>query len=575
MKKKLFDKSGANDVNKTLRRLSHKKDTPKIIFLLLLALYIATSVALRKVASDHSMVFLLGARMPMQAFAGVYSSISNVCLILLAVLFGRVGFITSIVILMAQFPMLAAGMLARHNYTTIPGAFSNLLALVAVTVVYINHARVHKYQRRILTQAITDRLTGLPNRFACMELIESYVTRRVKFAVVSVDLNNFKGINDTMGHETGDKALIEIAKRWTDLIDARITDTNDFVARLSGDDFFIVISGYRTRGDIVNTISRFKSELERKITIDDCDYYMGAGFGYAEFPDDADSASSILACASAAMHEVKRRGGVNDIIHYMASHVHGGKTLEIERKIRSALDQNLVHFQLQPQYDMDKKLRGFEALARMRDSEGNLVSPLDFIPVAEELGLVDRVDVCVFKKAAKFIADIIKEKGAGLTLCVNVSVRHLMKNNFIDELRSVLAESGLAPNNLEIEITESIMIDSADKALACIKQVKAMGVKVAIDDFGTGYSSLSYLNKFPADMLKIDKSFIDVMNSSESSKQYVATIISIGHILNLKVISEGVETEDQLDTLRQIGCDYVQGYIWGRPLDPQDAAALV
>ena len=575
MRKKRFDQGGANDVNKTLRRLSHKKDTPKIIFLLLLALYIVTSVALRKVASDHSMVFLLGARMPMQAFAGVYSSLSNVCLILLAVLFGRVGFITSIVILMAQFPMLAAGMLARHNYTTIPGAFSNLLALVAVTVVYINHARVHKYQRRILTQAITDRLTGLPNRFACMELIESYVTRKVKFAVVSVDLNNFKGINDTMGHETGDKALIEIAKRWTALIDARITDTNDFVARLSGDDFFIVISGYRTRGDIVNTINRFKSELERKITIDDCDYYMGAGFGYAEFPDDADSASSILACASAAMHEVKRRGGVNDIIHYMASHVHGGKTLEIERKIRSALDQNLIHFQLQPQYDMDKKLRGFEALARMRDSEGNLVSPVDFIPVAEELGLVDRVDVCVFKKAAKFIADIIKEKGAGLTLCVNVSVRHLMKNNFIDELREVLAESGLAPNNLEIEITESIMIDSADKALACIKQVKAMGVKVAIDDFGTGYSSLSYLNKFPADMLKIDKSFIDVMNSSESSKQYVATIISIGHILNLKVISEGVETEDQLDTLRQIGCDYVQGYIWGRPLDPQDAAALV
>jgi EAL domain-containing protein (putative c-di-GMP-specific phosphodiesterase class I) len=200
---------------------------------------------------------------------------------------------------------------------------------------------------------------------------------------------------------------------------------------------------------------------------------------------------------------------------------------------------------------------------------------LDFIPVAEELGLVDKVDVCVFKKAAKFIAYIIKEKGANLTLCVNVSVRHLMKNNFIDELREVLAESGLAPDNLEIEITESIMIDSADKALACIKQVKAMGDKVAIDDFGTGYSSLSYLNKFPADMLKIDKSFIDVMNSSESSKQYVATIISIGHILNLKVISEGVETEDQLDTLRQIGCDYVQGYIWGRPLDPQDAAALV
>ncbi len=170
---------------------------------------------------------------------------------------------------------------------------------------------------------------------------------------------------------------------------------------------------------------------------------------------------------------------------------------------------------------------------------------------------------------------MIRAREADIVLSMNVSVRHLMKNDFIDELREIIASCSVPARNLEIEITESIMIDSAEKALDRIRQVKAMGIKVAIDDFGTGYSSLSYLNKFPADMLKIDKSFIDVMNTSESSKQYVATIISIGHILNLKVISEGVETEDQLETLKNVGCDYIQGFIWGRPLPPEEAARLV
>jgi EAL domain-containing protein (putative c-di-GMP-specific phosphodiesterase class I) len=224
---------------------------------------------------------------------------------------------------------------------------------------------------------------------------------------------------------------------------------------------------------------------------------------------------------------------------------------------------------------MKKNLRGFEALARMKDADGNAISPVDFIPAAERVGLIDKVDATVFRKAAAFVGKLIRAREADIVLSMNVSVRHLMKNDFIDELREMIASCSVPARNLEIEITESIMIDSAEKALDRIKQVKAMGIKVAIDDFGTGYSSLSYLNKFPADMLKIDKSFIDVMNTSESSKQYVATIISIGHILNLKVISEGVETEDQLETLRKVGCDYIQGFIWGRPLPPEEAARLV
>ena len=188
---------------------------------------------------------------------------------------------------------------------------------------------------------------------------------------------------------------------------------------------------------------------------------------------------------------------------------------------------------------------------------------------------MDKVDGAVFRKSALFIGELIRKTGADITLSVNVSVRHLMKNDFIDEVREVLAAGGLPPEKLEIEITESIMIDSAEKALKCIEEIRKMGIRIAIDDFGTGYSSLSYLNNFPANILKIDKSFIDKMNTSGPSKQYVAAIVSIGHIMGFEVVSEGVETAEQLETLKETGCDFIQGFIWGRPLPAEEAEKLV
>ena len=174
-----------------------------------------------------------------------------------------------------------------------------------------------------------------------------------------------------------------------------------------------------------------------------------------------------------------------------------------------------------------------------------------------------------------FFGELLRKTGAELTLSLNASVRHMMKSDFLDEIRSILKDSGVPANRIEIEITESIMIDSVDKALRCIDELKSMGFQIAIDDFGTGYSSLSYLNKFPADLLKIDKSFIDAMNTSDSSRQYVAAIISMGHVMGFDVISEGVEEPDQLETLKDIGCDFVQGFIWGRPLSAEAVEELV
>ena len=277
-----------------------------------------------------------------------------------------------------------------------------------------------------------------------------------------------------------------------------------------------------------------------------------------------------------AMYEIKRANSSAHILRFTPDLLADGEhSIEIERKIRTALEEDTIYFDLQPQFDMNHKLRGFEALARMKDSEGNIIPPGEFIPIAETVGLVDRIDDRIFRNSTKFFGELIQKSGIDAVLSVNVSVRHLIKDNFVDEVESVLKKNGVPPKQLELEITESIMIDSEGPAITNIKALKEMGIRIAIDDFGTGYSSLSYLNRIPADLLKIDKSFIDKMNSSDSSKQYVASIISIGHIMNFDVISEGVEGDDQLSTLRDIGCDLIQGFIWGHPMSPEEAEKLV
>ncbi len=570
-----MERDNSISMDATLEKLTLRKQPSKSGFFVIIFLYLLVSVFTTMTARSSNSVVVLGVDVPMTAFTGVFSAAINICMIFLVVFYRKIGLITSIFLIVIQFPMIIINFLIRHNTSSIPGLFTNLFTILALIILYINGIRVSKYQRSIRAQAITDSLTGLPNRFACTELINNLVKRDIGFTVVSVDLNNFKNINDTMGHDVGNKILVEIAHRWKALADSWESSTVDFVTRLGGDEFAIIIREYKFDKDILGTINRYKDELEKVITIDECDYYMSACFGYAEYPTDVKNGALVLAYADAALHEIKRQNSSNCILHYTKDLTMTDKTLDIERKIRVALDADSVYFNLQPQYDMSHNLRGFEALARMKDSEGDIISPGEFIPIAEATGLIDKIDLRVLSKAAKFVSDIVKEKETDILVSFNVSVKHLMKNNFIDEIMSILDEYKVTPAHFELEVTESIMIDSTDTALQKINEAKNLGFKIAIDDFGTGYSSLSYLNRLPADILKIDKSFIDEMNSSESSKQYVASIISIGRVMNLEIISEGVETADQLDTLKEIGCDYIQGYIWGRPMPPEEAIKLV
>lgn len=574
MRKEKSSASEKMNTDQALYNLTRRFAVPKSFYILLVLLYFVSNATLASVSRNPDSVMILGMNVPISAFTGACSSLGNILIILLVVLFGKLGFITSLILLIFQYPLIIMNILRNNSVTSIPGLFSNAFTILAVIIIYTNNRKIRKYQERVRDQAVTDALTGIPNRFACTEVMNDLVRRGSKFAVVSIDLDNFKSINDTMGNRVGDDVLREVAKRWKDLADSGKAGTIDFVARLGGDEFSLIIRGYGSEDSIVNTIKVYESTLKEKLTVDDYDYYLTACFGYAEFPTDNASEVTLFSCADAALHEIKSRGRSNHILHFTPDLLNKERDLEMERKIRAALENDTVFFNLQPQFDMNHKLRGFEALARMKDSDGKVVSPGEFIPIAEKIGVVDQIDLQVFKKAATFFAGAIRKSGADITLSINISVKHLMKNNFIEEIREIIDYSGIPVKNLEIEITESIMIDS-ERALQCIDEIKKMGIMVAIDDFGTGYSSLSYLNKIPANLLKIDKSFIDEMNSSDSSRQYVASIIQIGHILGLEVISEGVESGDQLEVLKKIDCDFIQGFIWGRPLASEDAEKLI
>ena len=564
-----------NNIDKTLKNLSLNKEAPKSAFILLVLLYAIASFLTTRTSVMQGSIAIGGQMISYNSFTGVFSMLGYICIICLVMLFRRVGYIVSMAAIILQSPLMIFNIFVRGNLHSLPGLFSSVLIIGAISIIHFSYRKILKYQQSIREQAVTDRITGLPNRFACNELMTDLQRRGEPFVLVSVDLNDFKSINDTMGHDTGDQVLKEVAKRWKDLANSLSTETVDFVARNSGDEFMIVISEYPSVKEIENTINAYREVLEKKITIDDCDYYLTACFGYSFFPEDSDVIENIYLFSDAALHEVKKAGSGSRISRFTPEVLNFERTLEIERKIRTALNSDKIFFNLQPQYDINHNLRGFEALARMKDDDGSFISPVDFIPVAEKTGLVDRIDMRVFELSMEFLDKITRETGTEIMMSVNVSVRHLMKNTFIEDIKNILKAHNIAPERVEIEITESIMIDSAEKALQRINEIKAMGMKVAIDDFGTGYSSLSYLNNFPSDLLKIDKAFIDQMNMSESSKQYVAMIISIGHILHLKVISEGVESPDQVEVLKKIGCDYIQGFVWGKPMPPEEAGRLV
>lgn len=424
--------------------------------------------------------------------------------------------------------------------------------------------------------AYFDPLTKLPNRKMILDRLELLVNlsrqSHTSFAVVFIDLDDFKKINDTMGHHVGDALIVSVASRLCGQL-----DKHDVLGRLGGDEFALVIQQEIKNEDILEYVDNLRQCLEDKFIVDRHELYIKASFGIARFPDDGLIPDELIRSADTAMYRVKESGknGVYFFHREMLDAVL--KKLDFEKKIGEALQNEEFFLTFQPQFDIrNDSLRGFETLVRWQSPDLGLVCPFQFIPIAEETRLIIPLGQWIISNACCTFKSLMDRYHRNdLILSVNISAIQFDDANFIPMLKRALNESGLPGQNLELEVTESIMIKSLDHTRQILNELKTMGVKIALDDFGTGYSSLRYLQLLPIDTLKIDKTFVDSIREPNGDVQLIGAIISLVHQLRIFVVAEGVENESQLAYLKEKGCDGVQGFLLGKPLSIQDLMLLL
>lgn len=458
----------------------------------------------------------------------------------------------------------------KDNFA-IAGFIIAVVGMVIVSIMYRYIRMVYQREQELLKIADTDMLTELPNRRALIQYLDELCDAEdSKFALVFIDLDNFKLINDTIGHEWGDVLLEGTATRFR-----RLLKDNEFVARLGGDEFAVIIKDYNTDEDLKQRVEEYAKTLYEKCQLRGRDYYVTGSLGVACYPKDTKDVKQLLKFADTAMFHAKKTGKVRSCFFDNIMNETMESDVKLENQMRKALTSGGFFLVYQPQFEADgKSLRGFETLLRMRDIHGNMVSPAVFIPVAEKTNLILEIDRFVLKTAMTECKNIV-EKRPELMVSINMSAIHIQDDSFVEDVRTAIEATGFPTKNLELEITETSFIERMDEVIEKINVIRDMGICVALDDFGTGFASLSYLMNLPVNMLKIDKSFVDNILIDEKGASFVVAIITMGHQLGFEVIAEGVEEEQQVDVLRDKGCDLIQGYVWGKPMPLDDIYNLV
>lgn len=436
--------------------------------------------------------------------------------------------------------------------------------------------RVHRMlqaanaQRRIQHLAYHDALTGLPNRMLFMDRIDQAISRAQReegqFALLFIDIDHFKVINDSMGHDAGDQLL--------NLISMRLRDTlrkSDTVARLGGDEFTVIIEYLQHSDDVIQITKNILSTLDLPAEVNGKEVYVGGSIGIAMYPQDGENFGVLLKNADTAMYKAKELGR-NTFQFYASEMSHKAmQRLELENQIRTALKEDQFEVYYQPKIDLqNNKCMGVEALVRWNHPQRGLISPDDFVPLAEEIGLITQLDEWVMKAACLQFMQW-KQQGYPLNnLSVNISSRHFKEGNLIEYCTTLLEMTGISAEQLEIELTESALVDNYSNAKYILDKLHTMGLRIALDDFGTGYASMAYLKEFPFDTVKIDRSFIRDIPQDHEDAAIVTAMIQLSQALKLNIVAEGIETDQQRQFLYDNACGYGQGYLWSRPVSAAD-----
>jgi diguanylate cyclase (GGDEF)-like protein/PAS domain S-box-containing protein len=456
-----------------------------------------------------------------------------------------------------------------------PRAVETRLIEVATRIAGIAIERKHA-EDRIQFMATHDALTGLPNRSLLKERLSQALHHAQRYdrwvTAAFVDLDNFKIINDSLGHSAGDELLKIVAGRMLDCV--RATDT---VVRLGGDEFVIVLFDQPRSPELISsTLQRIRAAIAAPIRVEGRDLRVTSSLGVATYPNDGWDADTLLANADAAMYRAKELGRDNFQLYTPKLNIKVHEKLLLQEELRSAVERSEFLLHYQPQLDLRTgRIFAVEALIRWNHPIRGMISPQSFVPLAEESGLIVPMGDWVLHEACRQNKAWHDAGLSPLSISVNLSARQFRERNLIDRVLNALTITGLAAPFLELELTESVIMQDVAAAVVTMKELRALGVKLAIDDFGTGYSSLSALKRFPVNRLKIDRSFISDIGSNDADRAVTSAVISMGRKLGLKVIAEGVETDEQLAFLRENDCDELQGYRFSRPLPPQEIQELL
>jgi diguanylate cyclase (GGDEF)-like protein len=390
--------------------------------------------------------------------------------------------------------------------------------------------------------------------------------------VLFIDLDRFKLVNDSLGHITGDKLLVEIARR----LGASVRP-GDTIARLGGDEFTVLLDEIRDLGEATRIAERIGRELAVPHTVDGSEVFVSASIGIALSHRDYECAENVLRDADIAMYRAKALGKARYAVFDPTMHARAVEMLSLETALRRAIERDEFEIHYQPiVYLQSGRLAGFEALVRWAHPERGLVAPSEFIPLAEETGLITHIGRYVLQESCRQLRAWHREfADQVLMVSVNVSPRQLSQPDLLQDVEAILAETGLDPRSLVLEVTESAIIENPEAANEVFAQLSALGIRLSLDDFGTGYSSLSYLHRFPFDKLKIDRSFITSVADDVRKAEIVRSITALGGNLGMELVAEGVETVEQRDALAGLNCRYAQGYFFSRPVNAAAARALM
>ena len=480
-------------------------------------------------------------------------------------------YVSIFLILLAVVPALMT-IVINQNYTVIPGIITDISA-IPLLIIYSRQLRsIYEEDRKLKTLSITDPLTGLLNQRGLRKSLNELIEKNQPFYLLFLDLDNFKVVNDNIGHKAGDELLTRLACQWQTII-----DTDCIFARNGGDEFVVIVPDV-PKYSITKFMTRCLAVLKDEFYFEEFDYnyYASASIGAVHYPDNGTNADDLLKFADIAMYNAKKSGGSCYAIYTKEMQDNFNENHEIESQIRDGFANDRFFCVFQPQYDINtSKICGFEVLLRLKDADGNLISPGKFIPVAEKTNLIFDIDNWVLSHAIIESSKLLDNCNTDIRISINVSARHILEKHFIEKLKNSLSITACDPNRLELEITEYCLVQNSAKAEKIIEEIRALGIKVALDDFGSGYASIKYLMQLPFDVLKIDKIFVDNIVTDANSHKFISMLITVGHALGCKLIAEGVEQQEQFDILKDMGCDCIQGFLLGKPVDFETAKSLL